>query len=352
MTDHSTFGKETVLVTGGAGYIAQWCIIELLRQGYCVRATVRDSARGDDLRGIVEHALGDAQRLSLFNANLEEERGWPAAMEGCTYVLHLASPFPAATPADESELIRPAREGTLRVLRHAVAAGVRRVVLTSSSATMAYAPGRPEWVDESLWTDAAARDITPYTRSKTLAERAAWEFMRGAGDATSLVTIAPNTVIGPVLDRRTSYSVDSIRRLLDGSAPALPSFGFSLVDVRDIADLHLRAMTHPEAAGRRILGAGTFLWYAEVAAILREHLGATGQGAVAKKIPRRTLPNPLVRLLALFDPSLKPILPELGVRQTYSAKLAQELLQWQARPVAQTIVECAESLLARKLVGP
>ncbi len=339
-------GGETVLVTGATGYIAQWCLVELLQRGYQVRASVRDAGRAAEVCALVAAAGGDVQRLSLVILDLENDRGWATAVAGCTYVLHVASPFPATSPADDNELIRPAREGTLRVLRHAVTASVRRVVLTSSSAAMAYAPGRPERVDEAAWTDVQALDVTAYTRSKTLAERAAWDFMDSIKTATTLTTIAPNTVIGPVLDKRTSYSVDSIRRLLDGSAPAVPNFGFSLVDVRDIAQLHLRAMTSAPAAGQRILGAGTFLWYAEVAAILRARLGPA-----ARKVPRYTLPNSLVRLLARFDKSLKPILPELGVRRTYSGELAQRLLQWSPRPVEETIVACAESLLRRGLVG-
>jgi nucleoside-diphosphate-sugar epimerase len=224
---------------------------------------------------------------------------------------------------------------------------VKRVVLTSSSAAMAYpkASVASEPITESCWTDLSSPGVTPYAKSKVIAEQAAWDFMKRHGNATTLVTVAPNTVIGPVLSSHLSFSVQSISRLLDGSAPAIPNFGFSYVDVRDIADLHVRAMTAPSAADHRILGAGTFLWYSEVANILRERLGSA-----AHKVPTRVLPDAFVKLLALFDPSLRPILPELGVRRVYSGKLAKELLGWSARPIAESIVDCANSLIQLGIV--
>jgi nucleoside-diphosphate-sugar epimerase len=339
--------SEIVLVTGGSGFIAQWCIHELLTRGFIVRATVRNLARVQSMRAALGANSDRSERLSFVAATLEEDSGWAEAVKGCAYVLHIASPFPAESPKDENALIIPAREGTLRVLRHSVAAQVKRVVLTSSSAAMAYAndAGESKIIDESCWTDISNSHVTPYTKSKVIAERAAWDFMAKQGGGTTLTTIAPGTVIGPLLDRRASYSVQSISRLLDGSAPAVPNFGFSYVDVRDIADLHVRAMTAPDAAGLRILGAGTFLWYADVARTLREQLGSS-----ARKVPKRVLPNGLVRLLALFDRSLRPILPELGVKRAYSANVAQRVLNWSPRPVTQSIIDCANSLFTQGIV--
>ena len=246
---------EQVLVTGGSGYLAQWQIVRLLQAGYAVRATLRNAGRADEVRAAVGREAQFA-RLSFATADLSRDDGWADAARDCAYVMHIASPFPIAQPADPDDLVVPARDGALRVLRAAVAAGVRRVVMTSSSSALSDPPIRPRPVPltEAHWTDAASRAATPYVKSKVLAERAAWDFMKGQ-DVTELVVVVPTTIIGPVLSKDLSASVHAVRRLVAGDMAGLPRLGFPFVDVRDIADLQLKAMLAPEAANERIAGA-------------------------------------------------------------------------------------------------
>jgi nucleoside-diphosphate-sugar epimerase len=239
-------------------------------------------------------------------------------------------------------LIAAACDGTLRVLRAATAARVRRVVLTSSAAASAPAPRvREALSDETVWTDPAARGLTPYRRSKVLAERAAWDFMRVQGGATEFATVLPTGIFGPILTAEGLGSVQLVQRLLTGAMPGIPKIGFNVVDVRDVVDLHLRAMTAPEAVNRRFIAGSGFLWMTEIAALLRERLGAR-----AAKVPRRTLPDVVLRAGALFRPELRDITVMLGHRHDVTAAKAQQLLGWTARPPATAILDCAESLFA------
>jgi dihydroflavonol-4-reductase len=252
----------------------------------------------------------------------------------------VASPFPPAQPKDPGDLVVPARNGTLRVLGACLAAGVRRVVLTSSTAAVRYGgdtvPTRP--LTEEDWTDPVNPRLTPYALSKTLAERAAWSLMHGSEATDRLTVVNPGTILGPVMSRHRSYSLQAIQRML-GGMPAVPRLGFSFVDVRDVAALHVAAMTAPDAAGERFLAAGPFLWLSEVAQILRDRLGAG-----AAKMPRRTIPNPIARAMARFDPELRSVVSELGQEVTYSAEKAASRLGWSPRPIEQTIIDCAHSL--------
>src|SRR5215831_8651040 len=298
---------ERVLVTGGSGFIATHCILQLLDAGHPVRATVRTLARDADVRAMLKEGGADpGDRLSFVAADLESDAGWPQAVAGCDYVLHVASPFPATIPKDEDEIIKPAREGALRVLRAARDAGVKRVVLTSSFAAIGYGhPLQSEPFDENSWTDPAGADVAPYVKSKTLSERAAWEFMSKEGGALELVSVNPVGVFGPVLGPDYSTSILLVKRLMDGAVPGCPKLYFGAVDVRDVADLHLRAMTDPAAKGERFLAvAGDFLSMADVAKVLKSRMGAA-----AKRVPTRELPNWLLRVAALRDPAIKLILP-------------------------------------------
>jgi dihydroflavonol-4-reductase len=331
----------TVLVTGGSGFLGGWCLVELLRTGHRVRTTVRDPSREGEVRAMLASEVDAGDRLSVLVADLADDSGWKEAVDGCDYVLHVASPFPPAQPKDPDELVVPAREGTLRVLRASLEAGVRRVVLTSSSAAIRNSgvalPARP--LTEDDWTDPANPRLTPYARSKIVAELAAWELVREAGQTARLAVVNPVAILGPVLSDDLSYSLQVIERMLKGM-PGVPRLGFSFVDVRDVADLQIRAMAAPEAAGERFLAAGPFLWIGEVAEILRDRLGAAGA-----KVPTRTVPNLLVRGMARFDPGLRSVVGDLGVRVDYSNEKARARLGWSPRPIKQTIVDCAQSLI-------
>jgi nucleoside-diphosphate-sugar epimerase len=332
--------QGTVLVTGGTGFLGAWCIVALLDSGYAVRTTVRDPAREPEVRDAVAGANGHTGNgLGFVTADLSRDDGWPEAVSGCDYVLHVASPFPAAQPKDPDELIVPAREGALRVLRASLDAGVKRVVLTSSVAAVR-GGARDGTLTEDDWSDPDDTNLTPYARSKTAAERAAWELVRSEDAADRLAAINPGAIIGPLLSDDPSFSLQGISRLLEGM-PGLPRLGFSWVDVRDVADLHIRAMTSPAAGGERFIAVARFLWMAEVAAVLRERLGER-----AAKVPTRKVPNVMVRGMALVDREARTVVPDLGKRVEYSAEKAKSRLGWSTRPVEDTIVDCAESLLA------
>ena len=334
---------ETVLVTGGGGFVAGWCVVTLLNQGYAVRATLRDLDKAPAVLGMVEAAGAPIQRLSFVGADLTRDAGWDAAMEGCAFVLHVASPLGSGQATlDRDAFVAPARDGTLRVLRAAVRAGVRRVVMTSAAATARppLASGRAS--DETVWADPDDPQFDAYRRSKILAERAAWDFMRDQGGEAQFATVLPGAVFGPVLTRDQPGSVAIIQGLLSGRPRGVPRLGLAIVDVRDLADLHVRAMTAPEAAGQRFIAVGEFLWMKDVARILRERLGPR-----AAKVPTRELPDLVVRLLALFMPQMRMLVPVLGVRTQPDNAKARRLLGFSPRPAADTIADCAESLLAR-----
>lgn len=329
----------TVLVTGGSGFLGGWCVAELLRRDYQVRTTVRDLDREAKLRAALASQVDPGDRLTVLAADLNRDEGWEQAVAGCDYVLHVASPFPPSQPKDPDELIVPAREGTLRVLRAGLDAGVERVVVTSSVAAVIGAVPSSKVVTEEDWNDPDDTTQSPYARSKTIAERAAWELARERGETQRLATINPTAILGPVLGDARSFSLQLIERLL-GGLPGTPRIGYGIVDVRDVADLHIRAMTAPEAGGERFIATESFLWMKEVAAILREHLGDD-----AAKVPARSIPNLLVRAMALFDPSVRSIVGQLGKKTELSNEKARTRLGWSPRPAAETVVDCARSLI-------
>ena len=340
-------GPEHVLVTGGSGYIASFCIAQLLRDGSRVRTTVRSLAREAGLRAAIAKLVTADDRLEVVVADLEADAGWGEACSGCSGVLHVASPFPARSPGNDDELVRPARDGALRVLVAARDAGVRRVVMTSSTAAVAYGRGgRSQPFTEADWSDPGDRsDSSAYERSKMIAERAAWDWHAREGGALELVTVCPGAVIGPVLGRDFSPSLDIVRRLMDGSLPGLPPFGWPLADVRDVADLHVRALRTPDAAGQRFIGAGRFCWMEDVARVLRDHVPE-----VAGRVPGRRLPGWLVRLSSAFDPAVRGRLFELGKERPVSAEKARRELGWAPRSNESAIIDTARSLLAEGIV--
>ena len=290
--------QGTVLVTGGSGYIGGWCVVGLLQQGYTVRTTVRNLAREAGVRAALATVVDPGDRLTFYAAELTSDEGWDAATQGCDYVLHVASPLGVAEPKDPNELIIPAREGARRALNAAIKAGVKRVVLTSSVAATSPGIKGDSLADETVWTDPSKPGVSAYAQSKTLAERAAWELIGAAGGATTLATINPALVCGPVLSDDFSGSVQVIERLLTGSVPGLPRLGFNIVDVRDVADLHIRAMTAPQAAGQRFIAAAHHAWMADLAAVLKANLGPQGAKVPTRKPPADIADELIGRLLA------------------------------------------------------
>lgn len=333
--------NQLVLVTGGTGFIAQHCILALLNAGYRVRTTVRSLSREAEVRAYLK--VGGAEpgdRLSFVAADLTADEGWAKAVSGCTYVLHGASPTPSGDQVHEEDWIRPAVEGNLRVLRAARDAGVKRVVLTSAfGAICAGHKSMARPFNETDWSDLTG-NVWPYQKSKTLSERAAWDFIAREGHGLELSAVNPTAVLGPVLGADYSHSIRLIKNLMDGQ-PGCPKINSGFVDVRDVADLHLRAMTHPAAKGERFLAiSGESMWMIEVAKVLRQRMGAA-----AAKVPTRVLPNWVIRLGALRDPVMRGAVPLLGVNLNATSEKAIRLLDWAPRSREEAIVATAESLI-------
>ena len=334
---------ELVLVTGGSGFLGAHCILELVKAGYRVRTTVRSAKREADVLAMLK--VGGAEpgnALSFAHADLMADAVWPEAVAGCDYVLHVASPFPPGVPKHEDELIVPAREGALRVLRAARDSGVKRVVLTSSFAAIGYGqtpvPGHP--FTEENWTDLAAK-VSAYVKSKTLAERAGWDFVGREGGTLELAVVNPVGIFGPVLGPDHSTSTQFIRRLMDGEMPGLPRMVFGVVDVRDVADLHVRAMANPAAKGERFLAiSGDFMTVFEIAQMLKARLGNA-----ASRVTTRVLPDWLVRFVGLFDGQAAQIVTELGKARNASGAKAMRMLGWAPRSREEALVATGESLI-------
>jgi nucleoside-diphosphate-sugar epimerase len=314
---------STVLVTGGSGYVGTQLIAALLRAGRPVRATVRSTASEPGLRAAVRRGAADDTGLEVVAADLMADDGWKAAVAGCDEVYHVATPIPAAHPEDPDELTVTAREGTLRVLRAARDAGARRVVLTSSFAAIGYTPKPDADFTEDDWTDPATPGLPPYPRSKAVAERAAWDLMERDGGSTELAVVNPTFILGPTLTAAPRSTLQLVKAMLDGTMGVTPRARFGLADVRDVADLHIRAMTAPDAAGKRFLAVadGPTISYLEVAETLRRRLGPLAARVPTQEAPGDDLPQPVIHNDRARD--------ELG---------------WRPRPVETTIVETAESL--------
>jgi len=337
---------KQVLVTGGSGFIASHCIALLLQQGYHVRTTLRSLDRSKDVRSMLTVAgIRDFDRLSFMKADLSKADDWTEAVEGCTYIIHPASPTPGHNATTEEEFVTPAVNGVLFVLRAAKAAGVKRVVLTSAFGAVGMGTHKTTPYTEQDWTNLDA-DLPFYQRSKTLAEKAAWEYIATGGEGLELAAINPVGVLGPVLDKDYSHSIRTINSMLNGEMKGLPKMSFGYVDVRDVADLHVRAMTDPRADGERFLAvAGKSLSMLDIALILREAFPEK-----AARIPKKETPNWLVRGLALFNPTVKHILPFLGMVKEVSHEKATRRLGWQPRSNKEAVIATAESLIRLGLV--
>ena len=338
---------DRVLVTGVSGFIAKHVALALLKAGFSVRGSVRALATGDKVRETLAKHGADISRLEFVAADLIADTGWTEAVAGCRYVAHLASPFPMRQPRDREALVPAARDGALRVVSAALKAGAERVVLTSSMAAMAYRPNRPATMtfSEQDWTDPDWPALNAYLVSKTLAEMAAWAFVRKTGAEAKFVTVNPGFVLGPALDRDIGTSLAVMQKIMQGAYPVLPPTSFPIIDARDLAQLHVAAMTKPAAAGRRLLGAADTLSMQEMAREL-----ARAFPAYARKIPTYQLPAGIIGLLAMFEPALKAILPDLGTRVSADSRYVTQLTGVTFRPAIEAVRAAGASLIELKLV--
>ena len=338
---------STILVTGGSGFVGSHVVVQLLKAGHVVRTSVRSLRREEGVRAMIREAgAAPSDRLLFFVANLEQDEGWAAAVAGCDFVQHVASPMPRVAPKTEDEVIVPARDGVLRVLRAARDAKVKRVVLTSSCGAVYYGhPPQHEPFDESSWTNLKG-EMSAYVKSKAIAERAAWDFITSEGRGLELAVINPAGIFGPALGPDTVSSIRLVQQLMNGMR-GCPQFYFGVVDVRDVAELQLCAMTNPAAKSERFIAvSGEALSMLDIAKILKSRLGEA-----AKKVPTRPLPNWLVRVVARFNPGMRDMIPLLGkIRNATSAK-AERVLGWKPRPAEEAVVASAESLVKLGLVG-
>lgn len=313
---------QTVLVTGGSGSIALWTIIELLQRRYTVRTTVRSLEKESEVRAQISSVIEAGTQLSFFAADLMDDAGWDAAVAGCDFVLHIAAPVGVDAPRDPNDLILPTRDGTLRVLKAACRAQVRRVVMTSAIEACRPPMNSPDSTsNETVWTDPNDPELGPYRLAKTLAEKAAWDFMAEQAGPTTLTTILPSAVTGPVLDKEHTHPAQLAQRMLSGKLPRIPKLGFCVVDIRDVAELHVRAMESPEAAGQRFIAASDWVWMKDVASILKSAFGAS-----ADKVPTKTMPDVLLRVVALFNRPMQFAKPLLGRKHVFTSAKAQTML--------------------------
>ena len=340
---------KTVLLTGASGYIAKHIALQLLEAGYHVRGTVRDLGRGAEVTEAVRPHLSDdsdlAVRLTFVALDLTEDAGWADAMNGVDVLMHTASPFPLDQPKHEDELIRPAVDGAMRALRAAHAAGITRVVLTSSTAAISGSalPAGDTSFDETNWTDPTDPDVAAYARSKTLAEQAAWDFVRNDAPDMNLTTINPGFVLGAPLDQHFGSSIQVIERLLRGKDPMLPDIGFATVDVLDVAEMHVTVIEKPETFGQRIMAVDSFQSFKDLAQAVKIAFPD-------RKMPTRVAPNFLIRLLARFDPTIKSIVPSLGRVDKIDNARALATVGRGMRQARKAAVSSAKYLIDNKLV--
>ena len=341
--------QHQVLVTGGSGFIAGHILLQLLEQGHHVRTTVRSKRREPEVRAaLVDAGMVHGDALTFVEADLTSDAGWNAAVKGCDFVLHVASPVQTGKVRDENDVLTPAREGTLRVLRAAREAGVQRVVLTSAFHAVGFGHPHTDHVfTEDDWSVIDGPGVDAYGKSKILAERAAWDFVSREGGATELVTILPVAVLGPVLGDDVSGANHIVQRSLNGKMPGYPNMYIPIVDVRDVARAHVAAMTTPGAAGQRFLVASgePAVAMLQIGATLRSHFGPA-----AAKVPTRTIPNIVVRVAAVFSAEFRPVAADLGFVKQVSMEKAHRVLGLQPRTSEEAIIACAESLIARSLV--
>jgi len=338
-----------VLVTGGTGFVASHCILQLLQKGYSVKTTLRNKSRQQEVIDMMKHGgITSFDKLAFVEADLLKDDHWNEAVQGCQYVLHVASPIAAVMPKDDNEMIRPAVEGTLRVLKAARDAGVQRVVVTSNFGAVGYSHKDPHTtITEDEWTDPNEKGLSAYARSKVLAERAAWDFIKQECGTLELSVINPVFILGPSLGPDSSSSFDLMNMLLSGAMKAIPNIPFNIIDVRDVADLHIRAMITPAAKGQRFLAmAGGKITMPEIAMLLKEKMPEA-----SKKVSTRKLPNWVMYMAALFNKQAKDAAHLLKVSRNISIAKAKKVLGW--TPMAsneQAILAAAKSMVTFGIV--
>lgn len=340
--------EQRVLVTGGSGFIAGHCIVQLLEQGYLVRTTLRSLAREAAVRAVLNDAgMVHGENLSFVAADLTSDAGWDQAASDVDFVLHVASPVQPGHVANENDLIIPAREGALRVLRAARQAKVKRVVLTSAFHAVSWGhPHDGHTFTENDWTVLDGPGVDAYGKSKTLAERAAWDYMAAEGAPMELTTTLPVAVMGPVMGKDISGSNHLIQTMLEGKMPGFPHLYFPVVDVRDVAAAHILAMKSPAAAGERfLLSSGPAMPMKEIGAIIKARLGDA-----AKRVPTRSIPSFVLRMAAVFAAPVRTIVADLDYAKPISNDKARRVLGWQPRSSAEAIVAAAESMVKKGLI--
>jgi len=340
--------NKKVLVTGGTGFVGAHCILQLLEKGYSVTTTLRSLKRKEDVLDMLRKGgLRSFENLSFIEADLTKDTNWDEAVSNCDYVLHVASPIGLSIPKDENEMIKPAVDGTLRVLRAAKKAGVKRVVMTSNFGAVGYShKDTTKIITEESWTDPNEKGLSAYNKSKVLAEKAAWDFMQKEGGDLELSVINPMGIFGPSLGPELSSGFELLKKILDGSMKAVPNITLGIVDVRDVADLHIRAMTNPAAAGQRFLAlAGGIMTLPGIARLLKDKLGDA-----AKNVSTKKLPDWVVRITAIFNPLAKNLVPLLGRYRNASNQKAKTILGWSPGSNEEAILASAKSLIQNNYI--
>lgn len=340
--------NKKVLLTGITGFLGSHTAIQLLEKGYEVVGTLRNKDRANAMRKIIASHTANIGNLTFVEADLNDRNIWFDLTKNMDYVQHVASPFPRDLPKHEDDLIIPAKQGTLNILQASIANKVKRVVMVSSIAAVVYGKSKSEMTrhfDEHDWTNEAnKKDTTPYFRSKTIAEKAAWNYLEKEKSELELTTVLPAAILGPVLEKDFGTSANFVIKILDGSTPALPKIGFDVVDVRSVANLLIKAMELPQAAGKRYIASNGYLSFRDIAQILKQQYPD-------RKIPNKELPNFAARLLSIFEPSLKPVILELGTKRITENSKAIKELDWQPISPQEAVIACAKSVFEKGIVA-
>lgn len=339
--------NKKVLVTGISGFLGLHLTILLLNKGYTVVGTVRDLKKETALRRVIDSQTVNGHLLTIQCADLMDKDQWTSLTKRIDYIQHVASPFPRRIPKKQEDLILPARQGTLNILEAAISGKVKRVVMTSSLASITYGKVKAERqgpFNETHWSDPSSKkDNTPYYRSKTIAEKAAWEYMQKHPSQTEFCTICPGAILGPVLETDYGTSAGIVVKLMDGSTPFLPNIGFDIVDVRSVAELLVLAMEHPAAAGQRFIASSGYLTFKDISKILANRYPD-------RKLPKSVMNNTLTRIFSIFEPALRPVLLDVGIKRIVDASKANKVLGWQPINKQSAVTTCAESLLELNII--